>query len=43
MEVTYQEFINNILNTRRRFACGEEYYERHHIRPKCIGGTNDEK
>lgn len=38
----YQDFINNILNTRGRFACGEEYHERHHIIPKCMGGTNDE-
>lgn len=42
MEITYQDFIQNILNTRGRFACGEEYHERHHIIPKCMGGTNDE-
>ena len=40
--MTYEEFINNILETRGRFACGEEYHERHHIVPKCMGGTNDE-
>lgn len=39
---TYEEFINNILKTRGRFACGEEYHERHHILPKCMGGTNDQ-
>ena len=39
----YEEFINNILETRGRFACGEEYHERHHIAPKCMGGTNDEE
>ena len=38
---TYEEFINNILNTRGRFACGDEYHERHHIVPKCMNGTND--
>ena len=38
---TYEEFINNILEIRGRFACGDEYHERHHIVPKCIGGTND--
>ena len=38
--VTYEEFIQNILNTRGRFECGEEYHERHHIIPKCMGGTN---
>lgn len=40
---TYEEFINNILETRGRFACGDEYHERHHIVPKCMGGTNEEK
>lgn len=40
--VTYNEFIQNILDTRGRFACGDEYHERHHIVPKCLGGTNDE-
>lgn len=42
MEITYEEFINNILETRGRFACGDEYHETHHIIPKCMGGTNDE-
>lgn len=41
MDQTYDEFIQNILDTRGRFACGEEYHERHHIKPKCMGGTND--
>ena len=39
---TYEEFINNILETRGRFSCGEKYHERHHIVPKSCGGTNDE-
>ena len=41
-ELTYDEFINNILETRGRFSCGEEYHERHHIKPKCMGGSDDE-
>lgn len=41
--MTYEEFINNILNTRGRFACGDEYHERHHIVPKCMGGGNEEE
>ena len=41
--LTYDEFINNILETRGRFACGDEYHERHHIVPKCLGGTDDEE
>ena len=40
--ITYTDFINNILETRGRFACGDEYHERHHIVPKCVGGTNEE-
>jgi group I intron endonuclease len=43
MELTYNEFINNILETRGRFACGEEYHERHHIVPRCMGGTDDDE
>ncbi len=40
--LTYDEFINNILKTRGRFECGDEYHERHHIVPKCLGGADDE-
>jgi hypothetical protein len=39
---TYEEFINVILESRGRFACGNGYHERHHILPKCMGGKNDE-
>lgn len=42
-QLTYQEFIDNIINIRGRFNCGDEYHERHHIMPKCMGGTNDEE
>ena len=42
MEVTYEEFIQNILETRGRFNCGDEYCERHHIIPKCMGGTDEQ-
>lgn len=41
--MSYEEFIQNILNTRGRFACGEEYHERHHIKPRCLGGTDEEE
>lgn len=40
--ITYNEFINNILDTRGRFNCGEEYCERHHIRPRCLDGSDEE-
>lgn len=39
MDLTYKQFIDNILQTRGRFNCGEEYHEHHHILPKCVGGT----
>lgn len=41
--MTYDEFINNILQTRGRFSCGTSYHERHHIIPKCCGGSNNEE
>ena len=41
--ITYEEFIQNILDTRGRFACGEEYHERHHIVPKGCGGNDEEE
>ena len=41
--ITYDEFIQNILNTRGRFGCGDEYCERHHILPKCMGDGNEEE
>lgn len=34
----YQNYIMQILNTRGCFGCGEEYHERHHIVPRCMGG-----
>lgn len=37
----YNDFINNILETRGRFNC-DGYCERHHIQPKCLNGSNDE-
>lgn len=43
MEIAYKEFINDILNTRGRFACGDEYHERHHIIPKCMDGGNNKE
>lgn len=39
-EYTYDTFIQNILNTRGRFGCGNIYHERHHVLPKCMGGTD---
>ena len=38
----YAEFIDNILKTRGRFNCKEQYHETHHIVPKCLNGTDSE-
>lgn len=40
-DLAYEQFIQQILDSRERFFYGEEYHERHHIIPKCIGGTDD--
>lgn len=43
MSLTYDEFIQNILDTRGRFGVPDgEYKERHHILPKCMGGNDEE-
>ena len=42
-DTTYAEFIQNILSTRGRFSCGDEYHERHHITPRCLGGNDEEE
>ena len=39
--ISYDNLINDILETRGRFNCGKTYHERHHIIPKCMGGTDD--
>lgn len=39
----YEEYIANILSNRGRFNCGSEYHERHHIIPKCCGGSDNEE
>lgn len=37
--MSYEEFIQNIINTRGQWSISaEEYYEVHHIVPKCLGG-----
>lgn len=40
-DMTYDEYIQNILDTRGRFNCGDKYHERHHIVLKSCGGSND--
>lgn len=43
MEQTYKNFIENIINNRGKNGCEGKYFERHHITPKCLGGSNDEE
>ena len=38
--MTYQEFINDILQNRGRFIDSDKYHERHHIIPRCKNGTD---
>lgn len=40
--MTYKEFISNILDSRGRYILNEEYKERHHVLPRCCGGTDEE-
>lgn len=40
--MTYNQFIQNILNERGRFGCSDGYCERHHIVPRCMGGSNED-
>lgn len=45
MRNKYNEFINKILNTRGRFSkdrFDNIKFERHHIVPVCLGGTDNE-
>lgn len=40
--ISYNEFIQNIINTRGQWNIPEgEYYEVHHIIPKCLGGEGN--
>lgn len=39
---SYKEYINRILQSRNNKKDVNEYQERHHIVPLCVGGTNDE-
>ena len=43
-KTTYNEFINNILVNRGRFNIPQgQYRERHHIIPRCKGGSDEEQ
>ena len=40
--MTYKEFIQNIIDTRGQWGIqNDEYFEQHHIIPKCMGGKGD--
>lgn len=38
----YQKIYNELMNSRKnRIVHENNYYEKHHIIPKCLGGTNE--
>lgn len=39
---TYEEFIAEVLNKRGRYLLTEDYKEKHHIQPRCCGGSDEE-
>lgn len=42
--MNYLKIYNDIISSRiksNRFKGDGNYYEKHHITPKCLGGTND--
>ena len=40
--MTYKNFIDNIIKTRGQYGISkDEYFEKHHIIPKCLGGTDE--
>ena len=41
--LTYNEFIQNIINTRGQWVKCSDYIEQHHIQPVCLGGKGDFK
>lgn len=40
---TYNEYIKRILDSRPNIKDKENYQEKHHIIPKCLGGNNDKE
>lgn len=41
--MSYKEYIEKILNDRPNERASDGYQEKHHIVPKCLGGTNDDE
>lgn len=41
--MSYKEYIEKILNNRSNERAADGYQEKHHIVPKCLGGTNDDE
>ena len=39
---SYEGYIKRILSCRKNTKDQNNYQERHHIKPKCFGGTNDD-
>lgn len=41
--MTYSEFINSIIEKRGKWGIEKEYWEGHHIIPKCLGGKGNSR
>lgn len=41
--MTYAEFINSIIEKRGKWGLNGEYWEGHHIVPKCLGGKGNSR
>lgn len=39
--MNYRKIYNNIINNAKDRNINNQYYEIHHIIPKCIGGKDD--
>ena len=39
--MNYQKIYNDLINSARRKILTEDYIERHHIIPRCMGGDNN--
>ena len=44
IKMNYKKIYNNIINrAKTRVADSDTYYERHHIVPRCLNGTDDKE
>lgn len=41
--MNYQKIYDSLINSRLKTTTPSDYYETHHILPRCLGGTDDEE